>query len=78
MQVKQEESRIHTVPWQAKAEKREVTLPFIHLQYFLRFFSGNGYKIVLKCFITDEFINVEDIMRIKYITINLFFTFSPL
>ena len=44
-------------------------------QDFLRFFTENGYRISLKGFLTDEFISVEDIMRIKFITINLYLVF---
>ena len=44
-------------------------------QDFLRFFTENGYKISLKGFLTDEFISVEEIMRINFITINLYLVF---
>ena len=41
-------------------------------QDFLRFFINNGYKISLNGFLTDQFITVEDLMRIEFITINLY------
>jgi FkbM family methyltransferase len=44
-------------------------------QDFLRFFTENGYRISLKGFLSNEFISVEDIMRIKFITINLYLVF---
>ena len=44
-------------------------------QDFLRFFTENGYKISLKGFLTNEFITVEEIMRINFITINLYLVF---
>ena len=44
-------------------------------QDFLRFFTENGYKISLKGFLTDEFISVEDIMRINFTSINLYLVF---
>ena len=44
-------------------------------QDFLRFFTENGYKISLKGFLTDEFISVEDIMRINFTSFNLYLVF---
>ena len=41
-------------------------------QDFLRFFINNGYKISLNGFLTDQFITVEDLMRIEFTTINLY------
>ena len=39
---------------------------------FLQFFIINGYKISLKGFLTNEFIEVEDLLDIKFSQINLY------
>ena len=44
-------------------------------QDFLRFFTQNGYKISLSGFLSEEFISIEDLMKTKFITINLYLVF---
>ena len=41
-------------------------------QDFLKIFSQNGYKISLNGFLSQEFINIEDIMEINLPKINLY------
>jgi FkbM family methyltransferase len=41
-------------------------------QNFLRFFSKNGYKISLNGFLTNMFITIEDLIKIDFISINLY------
>ena len=44
-------------------------------QDFLRFFINNGYKISLDGFLTNDFISIEDLMKIKFTKINLYLVY---
>ena len=45
-------------------------------QDFLRFFINNGYKISLKGFLSNEFINIEDILKTYFVKINLYLVYT--
>ena len=43
---------------------------------FLRFFINNGYKISLNGFLSNEFINIEDILKTYFVKINLYLVYT--
>ena len=43
---------------------------------FLRFFINNGYKISLNGFLSNEFINIEDILKTDFVKINLYLVYT--
>ena len=45
-------------------------------QDFLRFFIINGYKISLNGFLSNEFINIEDILKTDFVKINLYLVYT--
>ena len=45
-------------------------------QEFLSFFTKNGYKISLDGFLTDHFINIDDLMKMKFEDIALYLIYS--
>jgi len=45
-------------------------------QDFLRFFINNGYKISLNGFLSNEFINIEDILKTYFVKINLYLVYT--
>ena len=44
-------------------------------QEFLKFFVDNGYKISLDGFLSDNYISINDLMKTKFIQINLYLVF---